>query len=116
MDISRAQSVMLWMMFLLATNTGVVLTLLRERIAFRRIRDEIAGFLPAGYDPKRLDYPYIFSFTTPPAWACAHLAHAEKFPDHKLRQVWERFLRIRNVLMLGEVATLLAFVGWMLLS
>ncbi len=116
MDISRAQTVMLWMMFLLAANTGVILTIVRERIAFRRIREEIAAFLPTGYDPKRLDYPFLFSFTTPPAWDRARAIHVEKFPTHQLRLVWERFVRIRTVLMLGEVATLVAFVGWMVLS
>ena len=103
-------------MFLLAANTGVGLTLLRERIVFRKLRDEIAGFLPEGYDPKRLDYPYIFSFTTPPAWARALLLHIEKFPQHPLRGSWLRFVRIRNVLMVGEAVTLAAFVVWMLLS
>lgn len=104
------------MMFLLAANTGVGLTLVRERIVFRRLRDEIAGFLPKGYDPKRLDYPYIFPFTTPPAWARALALHIEQFPDHPLRTSWQRFLQIRNVLMIGEALTLGAFVVWMLLS
>lgn len=104
------------MMFLLAANTGVGLTLLRERIVFRLIRDEIAGFLPPGYDPKRLDYPYIFPFTTPPAWARALALHIEKFPDHARRASWQRFVRIRNVLMVGEALTLAAFVVWMLVG
>ncbi|MEO5953441.1 MAG: hypothetical protein ABIQ44_13330 [Chloroflexia bacterium] len=112
----KTQNVLIWMMFLLAGNTGVVLTLLRERIVFRRIRDEIAGFLPKGYDPKRLDYPYIFPFTTPPAWSRALLLHVEAFPEHPIRASWERFLRIRNVLMVGEALTIVGFVGWMLLS
>ena len=103
-------------MFLLAANTGVVLTLLRERIAFRRIRDELASLLPPGYDPKRLDYPYIFPFTTPPAWGRALQDHIAKFPAHPPRTSWQRFVSIRNVLMIGEVFTLLAFVGWMLVS
>lgn len=104
------------MMFLLAANTGVVLTLLRERIAFRRIREEIAGLLPPGYDSKRLDYPYIFPFTTPPAWARALQDHVLKFPDHPPRLSWQRFVSIRNVLMIGEGITLAVFVAWMLLS
>jgi len=116
LDLDRTQSVLIWMMFLLAANTGVGLTLLRERIVFRRIREEIAGFLPPGYDPKRLDYPYIFPFTTPVSWATALDAHRERFPDHPVRASWQRFVRIRNVLMVGEAVTLAAFVAWMLLS
>jgi len=114
--LDKTQAVLIWMMFLLAANTGVVLTLLRERIAFRRIRDELAGLLPPGYDPKRLDYPYIFPFTTPPAWGRALQDHIDKFPDHQPRISWQRFVSIRNVLMVGEVVTLIAFVAWMLLS
>jgi hypothetical protein len=114
--LDKTQAVLIWMMFLLAANTGVVLTLLRERIAFRRIRDEIAGFLPPGYDAKRLDYPYIFPFTTPPAWGRALQLHIEKFPEHAPRLSWQRFVSIRNVLMIGEVVTLIAFVAWMLLG
>lgn len=112
----KAQGVMLWMMFLLAGNTGVVLTLLRERIVFRKIRDEIAALLPPGYDPKRLDYPYIFPFTTPPAWARALERHVEQQPEHKLRSTWERFRRMRNVLMIGEGLTIVGFVGWVFLG
>ncbi len=112
----KAQTVFLWMMFLLAANTGVILTLLRERIAFRRVREEIAAFLPKGYDPKRLDYPYIFSFTTPPAWARALAQHQQSFPEHPARTAWRRFVSIRNVLMVGEVITLAGFVGWLLVS
>ncbi len=112
----KTQGVFIWMMFLLAANTGVILTLLRERIAFRRVRDEIAAYLPKGYDPKRLDYPYIFPFTTPPAWARALSAHVSNFPEHPARSSWRRFVSIRNVLMIGEVFTLAAFVVWMLVS
>ncbi len=115
-SMDRTQGVMLWMMFLLAANTGVGLTLLRERIVFRQLREEIAAFLPTGYDPKRLDYPYIFPFTTPPSWARALALHIEKYPQHALRAAWQRFLKIRNVLMLAEAITLLAFVAWMLLG
>lgn len=104
------------MMFLLAANTGVGLTLLRERIAFRRIRDEIAAQLPKGYDPNRLAYPYLFSFITPPSWADALAQHIALFPIHPARSSWQRFVSIRNVLMLAEVFTLVAFVVWMLLS
>lgn len=103
-------------MFLLAANTGVILTLLRERIAFRRVRDEIAAYLPKGYDPKRLDYPYLFPFTTPPAWVRALSVHVSNFPEHPARTSWRRFVSIRNVLMIGEVFTLAAFVVWMLVS
>ena len=104
------------MMFLLAANTGVGLTLLRERIAFRRIRAEIAAQLPKGYDPTRLAYPYLFSFITPPSWADALAQHITLFPIHPARSSWQRFVSIRNVLMLAEVFTLVAFVVWMLLS
>jgi hypothetical protein len=114
--LDKTQGVFLWMMFLLAANTGVVLTLLRERIAFRRIRDEIAAYLPQGYDAKRLDYPYIFPFTTPPAWARALATHRTNFPEHAGRAAWQRFVSIRNVLMVGEVLTLVGFAGWVFLS
>jgi len=115
-ELNRTQTVLIWMMFLLAANTGVGLTLLRERIAFRRIRDEIAGFLPKGYDPRRLDYPYMFPFTTPLAWKLALDQHISQHPEHTSRKSWARFVSIRNVLMIGEVVTLAAFVVWMLLS
>ncbi|MFN9298353.1 MAG: hypothetical protein ACK6DZ_11650 [Acidobacteriota bacterium] len=111
---NKTQGVFLWMMFLLAANTGVILTLLRERIVFRRFRDEISGFLPPGYDPKRLDYPYLFSFTTPPAWSRALAVHRQRHPEHPYRTSWDRFVAIRRVLMLGELLTLAAFVLWML--
>lgn len=116
LNLDRTRDVMLWMMFLLAANTGVGLTLVRERMVFRRLREEIAGFLPPGYDPKRLDYPYVFPFTTPPAWARALQLHMEKFPEHPVRASWQRFLRIRNVLMVGEAVTLVAFVVWMVVG
>jgi hypothetical protein len=115
-SVDRTQGVLIWMMFLLAANTGVVLTLLRERIAFRRIREEIVGFLPPGYDPKRLDYPYIFPFTTPPAWARALKLHQDQFPEHGARSAWQRFVSIRTVLMIGEALTLVAFVVWMVVG
>lgn len=115
-ELNKTQGVFIWMMFLLAANTGVILTLLRERIVFRRFRDEVAGFLPKGYDPKRLDYPYIFTFTTPPAWARALAAHRERYPEHRYRASWERFLSIRNVLMGAELLTLVGFVGWVVLG
>jgi len=114
--LDKTQGVFIWMMFLLAANTGVILTLLRERIAFRRVRDEIAAYLPKGYDPKRLDYPYIFPFTTPPAWARALSTHIGNFPEHPARTAWRRFVSIRNILMIGEVFTLAAFVVWMVVS
>ncbi|WP_155121416.1 hypothetical protein [Bryobacter aggregatus] len=104
------------MMFLLAANTGVLLTLLRERIAFRAVRDEIARLLPPGYDPRRLDYPYLFSFLTPPAWRDALRAHESQFPDHRPRLAWQRFLKLRTILMLGEIAVIFAFVVWMLIG
>ncbi len=112
----RTQTVLIWMMFLLAANTGVGLTLLRERIAFRRVRGEIAAYLPKGYDPNRLSYPYLFSFLTPPAWASALAQHNQLFPIHPARSSWQRFVSIRNVLMIAEVITLAAFVCWMLLG
>ncbi len=103
-------------MFLLAANTGVLLTLLRERIAFRRVREEVAAGLPAGYDATRLDYPYLFSFLTPPAWANALAAHEAHFPEHSARQAWRRFHSLRTALMFGEFAAVLVFIAWVLLS
>lgn len=114
--VDRIQTIFIWMMFLLAANTGVLLTLLRERIAFRRMRDEVAAGLPAGYDPKRIDYPYLFSFLTPPAWAAALAAHEARFPEHPARQAWRRFHSLRTALMIGEFAAVLVFIAWVLLS
>jgi hypothetical protein len=113
---NKTDTVFVWMLFLLATNTAVIVTLLRERIVFRRIRDEIARFLPAGYDPKRLDYPYLFGFTTPPAWAEALAAHRDQSPGHSARGSWERFRAIRGFLMLVEVALVVGFALWMALG
>ena len=114
--VDRTQSIFIWMMFLLAANTGVLLTLLRERIAFRRVRDDIAVGLPAGYDPKRLDYPYLFSFLTPPAWRDALAAHESQYPEHPTRQAWQRFHSLRTALMIVEFASVLVFIGWVLLG
>ena len=114
--VDRTQTIFIWMMFLLAANTGVLLTLLRERIAFRRVREEVARYLPAGYDPKRLDYPYLFSFLTPPAWREALAAHESSLPDHPVRQAWRRFHSLRTALMIGEFAAVLVFIVWVLLS
>ena len=72
--------------------------------------------LPKGYDPNRLSYPYLFSFLTPPAWAAALAHHIQLFPEHPGRASWQRFVAIRNVLMIAEVITLAGFVGWMLLG
>ncbi len=104
------------MLFLLAGNTGALLTLFRERMVFRTFRDELTGYLPPGYDPKRLDYPYLFDFITPPAWAEALRLHREQKPEHRPRGAWERFRRIRTVLMLSEIALLAGFVVWALLG
>jgi hypothetical protein len=104
------------MMFLLAANTGVLLTLFRERIFFRAFRDELTTFLPPGYDPKRLDYPYLFGFLTPPAWAEALRGHEERFPGHPARGRWDQFRKLRTGLMLSELLMVGAFVGWMILG
>ncbi len=112
---NRIESIFLWMMFLLATNTGVLLTMLRERIYFRRLREEIAQYLPPGYDPKRLDYPYLFDFLTPPSWKDALARHVESFTNHPARKQWLQFRTLRLVLMVVELLAVLAFVVWMLL-
>ncbi len=104
------------MMFLLAANTGALLTLLRERIVFRQFRDEVGKFLPPGYDPKRLDYPFLFGFTTPPSWLAALRAHAEQFPEHPARARWSQFRKLRGVLMTGELILVAAFIVWAILG
>ncbi|GAB4370769.1 MAG: hypothetical protein OHK0021_13530 [Bryobacter sp.] len=108
----RTQDVFLWMAFLLATNTGIVLTLLRERIVFRTFRDELGRLLPPGYDPNRLDYPYLFDFLTPPAWREALRQHTERMSVHPARDRWLTFRRIRTVLMGVEGLLVVAFVVW----
>src|SRR5262249_14434586 len=115
-DLDKTQQVFLWMLFLLATNTGVLLTLFRERIVYRGFREELNRFLPPNYDPKRLDYPFLFAFLTPPAWAEALRLHQEQLPEHRLRLSWLRFRKIRSLLMILEVAIVALFVVWMLLG
>lgn len=112
----KTHAVFVWMMFLLAGNTGALLTLLRERIVFRQLREEIGKFLPPGYDPKRLDYPFLFGFTTPPSWASALRAHEEQFPEHPARHRWNQFRKLRSVLMGGEFVLLAAFIVWVILG
>lgn len=104
-----------WMVFLLSANSGVLLTLMRERIYFTKLREELARFLPAGYDPKRLDYPYILDWFTPPSWREALEQHVEAFPDHPARKRWLMFRSLRHWLMLAELAAVLAFAAWFLL-
>lgn len=103
-------------MFLLAANTGALLTLLRERIVFRQFRDEVGKFLPPGYDPNRLDYPFLFGFTTPPSWAAALASHEGQFPEHPPRQRWKQFRKLRSVLMAGELILFAAFIVWMIIG
>jgi hypothetical protein len=81
-------------------------------VFFRAVGDEIARYLPKGYDPKRLAYPYMFTFTTPPAWRDALAKHIESAPDHPRRQLWLRFRTLRNWLMAAELVGVLAFVAW----
>lgn len=112
----KTHAVFVWMMFLLAANTGALLTLLRERIVFRQFRDEVGRFLPPGYDPKRLDYPFLFGFTTPPSWAAALQSHERQFPEHPARQRWSQFRKLRGLLMAGELILMGAFIVWMILG
>lgn len=104
-----------WIVFLLSANTGVILTLLRERIYFGTLREEIGRFLPPGYDPKRLDYPYILDYFTPPSWRDALEQHQTAFPEHPARKRWLMFRRLRHWLMLAELAAVLAFAVWFFL-
>ncbi len=115
-SLEKTQSVFIWMMFLLAANTGVLLTLFRERVFFRMFRDELTRFLPPGYDPKRLDYPFLFGFLTPPAWGEALRAHGERFPEHPARGRWEQFRKMRLGLMVSELLMVAAFVVWAILG
>lgn len=112
----KTHAVFVWMMFLLAANTGALLTLLRERIVFRQFRDEVGRFLPPGYDPNRLDYPYLLSFTTPPSWAAALRSHEDQFPGHPARERWSQFRRLRSILMAAELLLFAAFIVWMILG
>jgi hypothetical protein len=112
----KAQGVFFWMMLLLAANTGVLLTMLRERIFFRAVAEELGRLLPAGYDPKRLSYPYMFTFLTPPAWKAALERHLSEKPTHAARDLWLRFRKLRHWLMGIELAMVVAFILWALLS
>jgi hypothetical protein len=114
--LDKAHSVFVWMMFLLAANTGALLTLLRERIVFRQFRSEVGSFLPPGYDPDRLDYPFLFGFTTPPSWAAALRMHEEQFPQHPARSRWSQFRKLRSVLMVLELFLIAAFIVWAILG
>lgn len=115
-SIEAAPNILTWIVLLLATNTGVILTLLRERLVFRLFREELERLLPPGYDPKRLDYPYIFDFTVPPAWREALAKHEQRMSVHPARDRWLIFRRIRNVLMVVEVLLIFAFAAWMVMG
>lgn len=108
--------VLVWMLFLLATNTGVLLTLLRERITFRMIRDSIVAFLPPGYDSKRLAYPFLFDRLAPPSWRAALAAYEQSDSSNLQLRRWRQFQKIRTGLMLAEVAGILLFAVWMALG
>lgn len=113
---SKPEAIIGWIVFLLSANTGVILTLLRERIYFAKLRQEVAGFLPQGYDPNRLEYPYILDRFTPPAWREALAQHHRQFPDHPARKRWLLFRSLRHWLMLAELAAVLAFAVWLVLG
>jgi hypothetical protein len=113
---SKPEAVIGWIVFLLSANTGVILTLLRERIYFSKVRSELGRFLPEGYDPNRLEYPYILDPFTPPAWREALAQHVKQFAEHPARQRWLLFRRLRMWLMLAELAVVLAFAVWLVLG
>jgi hypothetical protein len=113
---SKPEALIGWIVFLLSANTGVILTLLRERIYFGKLRGEVGRFLPDGYDPNRLEYPYILDAFTPRAWREALRQHCEQFPSHPARQRWLLFRRLRHWLMWAEIAAVLAFAAWLVLS
>lgn len=108
--------VLVWMLFLLATNTAVLLTLLRERITFRLIRDGIVAFLPPGYDSQRLSYPFLFDRLAPPSWRAALATYEQLESANAQRKRWRQFQKIRIGLMLAEVAGIFLFAVWMALG
>lgn len=105
-----------WMLFLLATNTGVLLTMLRERVAFRVIRERIAAYLPPGYDPSRLSYPFLFDRLAPPSWRAALAEFERVSPEDPHGRRWRQFQKLRSGLMLAEIVGVLLFVVWMVLA
>ena len=43
-------------------------------------------------------------------------AHEVRYPEHPTRQVWRRFHSLRTALMIVEFASVLVFIGWVLLG